>query len=112
MYKLKNIPKARIEDIESIVHLLAKVKKEYSWTKEKKELVESAIELLRGLNAHFFSADRRTHGITQIGDHKILTKDHNRAGNLISFRGIRVLVVTVRSGERNNRGYAAIGIEE
>lgn len=112
MYKLKNTPKAGIEDIESIVRLLVKVKNEYSWTKEKKELVESVKELLRGFNAHFFSADRRTHGLTQIGDHKILNKNHNRAGNLISFRGIRVLVVTVNSGDRNNRGYAAIGIEE
>ena len=115
MYKLKSVPRASSKDISYIIQLLDKVQTIETWNSEKRNLMDTVRKVLDAYGSHFFSADRRTHGygwMTRVGEYKILQKDHNRAGNLISFRGFKVFQVTVYSGERNSRGYAALAFKE
>lgn len=99
------------KDYRKVLKLLNIFKKIETWTKVKTGVFEEVKAIMRSGEHLDFRSNAKIHG-SYVGTYYTEKETHQRRGNLLKFRGKRIMVICVRGGSRYIRHYLVATIED
>lgn len=100
-----------LKENKKVLKLLETFKAIKTWNKEKKSVFEQVLASMRSGQHLDFSSNARIHG-AYVGGFYTEKADHIRRGNLMQFRGKKIMVLCVGSGSWNIRHYLVAVIQD
>lgn len=80
-------------------------------TNDKRNILKLVCKYLESGKHKYFRSDSRYHAASTVGSFYMENKGHKRQGELLEFRGTKVIVMCIVSGTRRVRRYLAATIE-
>jgi len=98
-------------EFKKVLQLLALFSDFPKWTKDKRNILKLVCKHMESGKHKYFRSDSRYHDASTVGSFYIENEDHKRRGELLVFRGSKVMVFCVASDTRRVRHYLAATLE-